>query len=102
MLCPACRKLNEPVDPASATCSRCGCDLSTLCAVRSAASRSQEAAARALRHRDWPAALEHAGYSWSLLNSPQAAQLAALACGALGQMEELLTWRHRAATVKSE
>jgi hypothetical protein len=102
VLCPACRKLNEPVVLASATCSRCGCGLSTLWAIRAAATRSQQAAARALHRRDWAAALENAGHSWSLLNSLEAARLAALACGALGQIEELLTWRHRVATVKHE
>jgi hypothetical protein len=102
LLCPACRKLNEPVVLPSATCSRCGCDLSTLCAIRAAAARSLPAAARALHRRDWATALEHAGHSWSLLNSPDAARLAALACGALGQIEELLTWRHRVTTVKHE
>ena len=97
LTCPACRKLNEPTDLAAATCTRCGCDLSMLGAVRLAAAQSARAALRALRCRDWSLALEHAQHSWSLQNSPEAARLAALACGALGRIEPLLSWRRRAA-----
>lgn len=97
LTCPACRKVNEPADLAAATCTRCGCDLSMLAAVGVAAVQSARAALHALRCRDWSLALEHAQRSWSLQNSPEAARLAALACGALGQVKPLLTWRRRAA-----
>jgi len=102
LACPACRKLNEFFDSTSSPCTQCGCDLSRLRAVGLAAAQSQNAAAISLRFRDWPGALKHAERSWSLLNTTQAARLAALAGAALGQSEALLVWRRRAGDARHE
>lgn len=96
LICPACRKSNEFVDVPNAACVRCDCDLSRLCAVQLAATQARHAATRALHLGDWSTALDHAERAWWLRHHAHAARLAALACGALGQTEALLTWRHRA------
>jgi hypothetical protein len=96
LICPACRKSNELVGDTNAACIRCDCDLSRLRAVQLAATQARHAATRALRLGDWSAALEHAERAWWLRHHVHAARLAALACGALGQTEALVTWRHRA------
>jgi hypothetical protein len=93
LTCPCCRKSNELLEADAATCARCGCDLSSLLAVRRRAKAFLDAALTALRARNWSLAREYAERSWSLQHSAAAARVAALACGALGQVEELVGWR---------
>jgi hypothetical protein len=96
LTCPACRKYNQVVSATSASCLRCGCDLSRLRHVQLAAIEHRRAATQALRLGQWADALDCAERAWWLLQDPRAARLAALASAALGQTETLLTWRHRA------
>lgn len=95
LTCPACRKRNESVKDTNPACSRCGCDLSRLRAVQLAAAQARHTAALALRLGRWADALDHAERAWRLFHHPHAAQLAALASGALGDTGTVLLWRHR-------
>jgi hypothetical protein len=98
--CPACRKLHEHIDANNTACPRCGCDLARLRAVRFASTQACQAAAAALRCGQWSQALDYAEHAWWLSRHSHAAALAALACGALGQPEALLSWRRRAGSTK--
>lgn len=95
IICPACRKANQPADGAEAECTRCGCDLENLLAIAQAAEARLQDACDALRAGRPELALEHADRSWSLRRSPQAAALAALA--AAGSADEIAVecWRRR-------
>jgi hypothetical protein len=90
--CPVCAKKND----AGGSCTRCGCDLSSLRLVLSAATSFLSLASRELQKRDWNAALGHAQRSWELAHSPESARLASLAAAALGEIELLKQWRRRA------
>ena len=91
--CPACAKKNEATD----TCARCGCDLSALRGMLSAALSHLSLAKRELQQGDGAAALAQAQRSWALVHSAQSAQIACLAGAALGDTEVLARWRRRVA-----
>ncbi len=90
--CPSCKKVN--VD--AATCTRCGCELQALQAIAQAAGYDITLGKNALLAGDFQDALEHAGRSWHLKHSPEAAKLAFLANVCATNYHEALLWYHRA------
>jgi len=90
--CPACGKTGLIVE----ACPRCGCDLSALWVIDTAAVWHLLQAAQGLRHRAWRRALHQATLSWRLCHSPNAARLAFLAAGAAGQSSLAAWWHDRA------
>ena len=90
--CPACAKKNEVTD----TCARCGCDLSALRAILTAATSHLSLAKQRLQEGDGAAALAHAERSWTLVHSPPSARVACLAAVLLGHTQSLTTWSCRA------
>ena len=86
--CPACGKLN----PIEATCTRCGCDLARLRAVVAAAQGALAEGRVSLRRGDWAAALNWSEESWRLRHTVEAARLAFLAAGAMGDTRTAAAW----------
>ena len=91
VLCPSCGKVNN-----TAPCQRCGCDLAPLFAIDLAAQARLASAAASLRDGEALAAHEHAGQSWELRHSSEAARVAFLACVAMEEFDAALLWRRRA------
>jgi len=92
--CPACGKLN----PTEAACPRCGCDLARLRAVVAAAQGALAEGRVSLQTGDWARALSWSEESWRLVHSLEAARLAFLAAGAMGNTRTAAAWyRHGAA-----
>jgi hypothetical protein len=89
--CPACGKAGQT----GANCARCGCDLTRLHATVEAAAAALAEARASLRATDWEAALTWAERSWQLCHSTEAARLAFLAAGALGETASALAWREQ-------
>src|SRR4051812_628784 len=92
LACPACNKSAQT----SPACERCGCDLSQLHRIRAIAAASLNKACSCLRTQEWSDALRHAEASWQLYHSSQAAGVAFLAAGALGETAETLRWSESA------
>jgi hypothetical protein len=95
IICPSCSKGNQ-----STPCLRCGCDLSPLFAVCRAALVELTVAGKCLRLGDLMEARAHAGQSWGLYHTSEAARLAFLACVALDELAEGRIWYHRAVTLR--
>ena len=91
--CPACGKLNQT----EAACTRCGCDLARLRAVIAAAKGALTEGRDSLRRGDWAAALNWSEESWRLRQSLEAARLAFLAAGALGDTRTAVAWHRHGA-----
>jgi len=89
--CPACNKGGITVE----ICPRCGCDLARLHEINRAVAVHLQRATASLQEQDWLGALRNAGASWRLRNNQQSAQIAFLACGALGMTDQLLVWKDR-------
>ncbi len=90
--CPACNK----ADQTTATCARCGCDLSKLHAIVESAAARLTVARAALVGADCSGALAAVEQSWQLLHSSEAARLGFLAAGTLGDTVRALQWHRRA------
>ena len=90
--CPACGKAGQ----AGPACQRCGCDLIQLHRVSAAAARALHHACCALRELNWQEALDASEQAWELRHSPEAARMAFLAAGALGDKDAILYWRAQA------
>ncbi len=86
--CPACGKLNQT----EASCSRCGCDLAGLHAIVAAAKVALVEGRVSLQTGDWAGALSSSEKSWRLLHSVEAARLAFLAAGAMGDSRTAASW----------
>ena len=91
--CPACGKLNQT----EAACTRCGCDLARLRAVLAAAKGALTEGRDSLRRGDWAAAMNWSEESWRLLHSAEAARLAFLAAGAMGDTRSAAAWHRHGA-----
>ncbi len=89
--CPACGKAN-PEEPA---CARCGCDLTELRAVLTAAAHALETAKACLRAANWAAALDWTEASWQLHHTVETARLGFLAAGGAGDIASALLWQRR-------
>ncbi len=98
--CPACSKESDAA--ANIACGRCGCDLSRLRAIATAAAAHLRRARSTLAVAEWPVALAHAQRSWDLVHSQQSAEAGALAAAATGDLGALRRWRRRAATRSAE
>ena len=93
--CPACRKLNQPLDGPDTVCVRCGCELGSLVAIAGAAAAQLQDAGDALRAGHARQALAHAARSWGLRRSRPAAAAAALAAASSGDAVALDRWHRR-------
>jgi hypothetical protein len=91
--CPACGKLN----PTEATCTRCGCDLARLRAVIAAAKGALTEGRVSLQRGNWAAALSWSEESWRLRHTVEAARLAFLAAGAMGDTRAAAAWHRHGA-----
>jgi len=91
--CPACGKLS----PTEAMCTRCGCDLARLRAVIAAAQGALAEGRVSLQIGDWAGALSWSEKSWRLLHSAEAARLAFLAAGAMGDTRTAASWHRHGA-----
>jgi hypothetical protein len=91
--CPACGKLN----PTEAACTRCGCDLARLRGVVAAAQGALAEGRVSLQTGDWAGALSWSEKSWRLLHSAEAARLAFLAAGAMGDTRVAAAWHRHGA-----
>jgi len=91
--CPACSKLNQT----EAACTRCGCDLARLRAVMAAAKEALAEGRVSLQTGDWAAALSWSEESWRLRHTVEAARLAFLAAGAMGDTRTAATWHRHGA-----
>ena len=91
--CPACGKLNQT----EAACTRCGCDLDRLRVVIAAAKGAVTEGRDSLRRGDWTAALNWSEESWRLRHTVEAARLAFLAAGALGDTRTAAAWHRHGA-----
>jgi len=69
--CPACGKKSEDVRE----CPRCGCELSILEMITRAAARELFIGRESFLAGDLQSAIYHAGKSWYLKKSPEAARL---------------------------
>jgi hypothetical protein len=92
LTCPACNKAAQ----SSTSCTRCGCDLSQLRAVASAAALRLAEARRALADRKWTAALSEAEVSWRLRHTAESARTAFLAATAAADSPQAIAWHRRA------
>ena len=95
--CPACNKANQT----GAACSRCGCDLVQLQRILEAAASLTLQARRSLENHAWSDALAHAERSWDLFHSADAAAMAFVAAGGLGDTSGALQWHARATALAS-
>jgi len=93
--CPACGKLNQT----EAACMRCGCDLARLRAVVTAAKGALSEARLSLQKGNWAAALNWSEESWRLCHTVEAARLAFLAAGAMGETRIAAAWHRHGAEV---
>ena len=91
--CPACGKLNQT----EAACTRCGCDLAWLRAVVAAAQGALAEGRVSLQTGDWAGALSWSEKSWQLVHSVEAARLAFLAAGAMGDTRTAAAWHRHGA-----
>ena len=95
--CPACGKENDE----GKECVRCGCELSILARICRAAEQELFMGKENLASGDIPAAMHHAGKSWRLKKSPEAARLAFLTALASGDFAQARTWYARTGTSHS-
>lgn len=86
--CPACSKISF----GAAVCPRCECELSLLKDVVQAAQSWAGEARKHLYRKDYTAALQHAGHSWSIKKNRPAAQIAFFASLGAGLFEEASFW----------
>ena len=86
--CPACGKEND----GEMECPRCGCELSILEMISRTADKELFMGKESLVNGDIPAAIHHAGKSWHLKKSPEAARLAFLSALATGNFEQAGRW----------
>jgi hypothetical protein len=89
--CPACGKEND----GASECARCGCELSILEMISRTAEKELFMGKESLARGDIPAAVHHAGKSWHLKKSPEAARLAFLSALATGDFEQTGRWYAR-------
>jgi len=92
IICPACGKKNEDVRE----CPRCGCELSILEKVNRAAARELLMGRESFLGGDMQTAMHHAGKSWYLKKSPEAARLAFLSALAANDLVQVGRWYARA------
>jgi predicted amidophosphoribosyltransferase len=91
--CPACGKKSEDVRE----CPRCGCELSILEMTTRAAARELFIGRESFLAGDMQSAMHHAGKSWYLKKSPEAARLAFLsALSAASDLAQVDRWYTRA------
>ena len=88
IICPACGKENDEAKE----CARCGCELSILKMISRTAEQELSMGKESLVKGDIPAAVHHAGKSWHLKKSPEAARLAFLSALAAGDFKEAGRW----------
>ncbi len=97
--CPVCKK-TDPYSDEAPNCPRCGCDLTKVAAVHTAACQHTIAAATSLRAGDSAEALGHADYAWSLAHHPAIPPLACLAALHSRNLTDLALWRSRLSIAK--
>ncbi len=90
--CPACGKKSED----ERECPRCGCELSILEMISRAAARELFEGREYFLAGDMPSAIHHAGKSWYLKKSPEAARLAFLAALSARDSQQVERWYARA------
>ena len=88
IICPAFGKENND----EMECPRCGCELSILEMISRMAEKELFLSKESLVNGDIPAAVYHAGKSWHLKKSPEAARLAFLSALATGDFEQAGRW----------
>ena len=91
IICPACGKENSDVRE----CTRCGCELFMLEMISRRAQQELFIGKGSLVNGDIPSAIQHAGKSWRLKKSPQAAQLAFMSALAAGDFKDAGRWYAR-------
>ncbi|MDO8722838.1 MAG: hypothetical protein Q7J31_11560 [Syntrophales bacterium] len=96
--CPACGKENNEAKE----CTRCGCELSILASICRAAEQELFMGKESLVNGDIPVAIHHAGKSWHLKKSPEAARLAFLTALASGDFAQAGKWYARTGKVIKE
>ena len=89
--CPACGKKNED----ARECLRCGCELLILELITRAAAREIFMGRESFLSEDMRAAMHHAGKSWYLKKSPEAARLAFLSALAVNDLAQIARWYAR-------
>ena len=89
--CPACGKENDEAKE----CARCGCELSILARICRAAEQELFMGKKSLENRNIPVAMHHAGKSWHLKKSSEAARLAFLTALASGDFAQAGKWYAR-------
>jgi hypothetical protein len=92
IVCPACGKKSDDAPE----CPRCGCELSTLAMIIRAAMQELAVGRKSFLEGDFQSALHHAGKSWRLKKSPEAARLAFLSALSLNDFTNLKRWYARA------
>ncbi len=90
--CPACGKKSED----ARDCPRCGCELSILEMITRAAAQELVTGRKNFLAGDMQSALYHAGKSWYLKKSPEAARLASLSALAANDLTLVGRWYARA------
>jgi hypothetical protein len=90
--CPACGKKSEDVRE----CPRCGCELSILEMITRAAARELFIGRESFLAGDMQSASYHAGKSWHLKKSPEAARVAFLSALSTGDSAQVDRWYARA------
>jgi hypothetical protein len=93
--CPVCKKA-DPLAGATATCPRCGCDLSKSQAAHSAARLLTIAAKARLCEREYDEALTCATQAWALSRLPVIPPIACLAALLANRLPDLAHWQARA------
>jgi len=88
IICPACGKESDSVKE----CPRCGCELFILEMISRTAEQELFVGKESLVNGDIPAAIHHAGKSWHLKKSFEAARLAFLSALAAGDFKEAGRW----------
>ncbi len=92
IVCPACKKENT----GDMVCSRCGCDITPLAEIISAAENVLNHGIAALKRKEGKTALACAKRSWALKNSIQAAQLGFFASLMINDsVERTRVWHRR-------
>jgi len=89
--CPACGKKSED----ARDCPRCGCELYILEMITRAAARELFLGRESFLSGDMQTAMHHAGKSWYLKKSPEAARLAFLSALAVNDLAQIARWYAR-------
>ncbi|MDO9229586.1 MAG: hypothetical protein Q7U03_08475 [Syntrophales bacterium] len=96
--CPACGKKSEDVRE----CPRCGCELSILEMITRAAARELFIGRESFLAGDMQSAIYHAGKSWYLKKTPEAARLAFLSALSASDLVQVDRWYARASVSARE